>query len=95
MRTKGSKGINKCWTCDVYNQGEVIFSDCFITLRDVAEKLGMTYNQVVEISSDRKKQPKGFYDTTYKIYKITPTPDASPEVPLNDEEVLEMTKPLS
>tara|TARA_R100001143_G_C3316159_1_gene112527 strand:- start:217 stop:516 length:300 start_codon:yes stop_codon:yes gene_type:complete len=70
MRKKGSQTKINCWNCKVVNNGNTLFDEEFKTLRDVAEELGMTYNQVVEISSGRKKKSNGKYDTQYEIEKI-------------------------
>lgn len=72
MRTKGSKTNKNCWNCKVlsHKEGAILFDGDFKTLKEVSEELGLSYNQVVELSSGRKKQPSGKYDTNYKIEKI-------------------------
>lgn len=71
MRSKGSKTIALCWRLEVINQNDIIFTKEYTTLKEIANELGITYNQVVELSSGRKKQPTGRYDTTYKFYKLS------------------------
>lgn len=69
MRKKGSTTKAKCWEIQVLNQNEVLYKGEYSTLKEGANDLGMSYNQIVEMSSGRKKQPKGRYDTTYKFIK--------------------------
>ena len=70
MRVKGSKTNVNCWKIEVVNQNNIIFEGEYTTLKAVANELGFSYNQVVEISSGRKKQSKGRFDTFYKFIKI-------------------------
>mgnify|MGYP003645913644 CR=1 FL=1 len=71
MRNKGSITIALCWKLEVINQNEIIFTKEYTTLKEIANELGMTYNQVVEMSSGRKKPLMGRFDTTYKFIKIS------------------------
>ena len=70
MRKKGSITLAKCWNCKVINQNETVFNDDFTTLQEIANELGLTYSQVVEISSGRKKRPNGRFDTIYELSRI-------------------------
>tara|TARA_R100000231_G_scaffold94253_1_gene70766 strand:+ start:1317 stop:1622 length:306 start_codon:yes stop_codon:yes gene_type:complete len=70
MRSKGSKTNINCWKLEVYNQNNIIFENEYKTLNEIANEIGFTYNQVVEISSGRKKQPTGRFDTSYKFIKL-------------------------
>ncbi len=70
MRSKGSKTEVLCWRLEVVNQNEIIYTNEYKTLNEVATELGITYNQVVEMSSGRKKQLKGRFDTSYRFIKI-------------------------
>jgi len=70
MRKEGCKTIAKCWIVEVFNQNETIFKGEFSTLKEIANELGLSYSQIVEISAERKKQPTGRYDTSYKLTKI-------------------------
>jgi len=70
MRKKGSITKAMCWRCDVVNQNETIYSNEYSTLKEIANDLGLSYSQIVEISAERKKQPTGRYDTSYKLTKI-------------------------
>ena len=82
MRTKGSKTNKNCWNCKVLtnSEGAILFDGDFKTLKEVSEELGLSYNQVVELSSGRKKQPTGKYDTNYKIEKIKSEPSELKEI---------------
>ncbi len=70
MRSKGSKTNIKCWKLEVVNQNNIIYEGEYKTLYEVANELGFTYHQVVELSSGRKKQPSGRFDTNYRFIKI-------------------------
>ena len=70
MRKTGSKTCAKCWKLEVMNQNAPLFTGEYSTLKEISNELGMTYNQIVELSSGRKKQPNGRYDTSYKFTKL-------------------------
>ena len=70
MRTKGAITKKECFNCKVVCNDEILQDRNYITLKDVAEDLGMTYNQVVEITRNRKKMGKGKYDTQYLISNL-------------------------
>ena len=70
MRKKGSTTLKLCWKCEVINQNEIVFQNEYATLKQVANELGLTYSQVVELSSGRKKDNKGRYDTNYRFTRI-------------------------
>tara|TARA_R100000951_G_scaffold115995_1_gene126052 strand:- start:7059 stop:7379 length:321 start_codon:yes stop_codon:yes gene_type:complete len=70
MRSKGSKTNIKCWKLEVVNQNNIIYENEYSTLNEIANELGITYNQVVELSSGRKKQPTGRFDTSYRFIKL-------------------------
>jgi hypothetical protein len=70
MRKNGCTTSAKCWELDVINCDKTLYKNSYATLKEIADDLGMTYNQVVELSSGRKKQPKGKYDTKYIFKKI-------------------------
>ena len=70
MRKKGSATLKLCWDCEVLNQNETIFKGQFATLKEIANELGLSYSQVVELSSGRKKDNKGRYDTNYRLKRI-------------------------
>ena len=70
MRKKGCKTNAICWKLEVINQNEIIFENEYSTLSEIASELGLTYNQVVELSSGRKKQADGRFDTYYRFKKI-------------------------
>tara|TARA_R110002020_G_scaffold83357_1_gene206479 strand:+ start:1054 stop:1305 length:252 start_codon:yes stop_codon:yes gene_type:complete len=81
MRNTGSKTKAKCWKCQITTNGIEVLNDDYATLQEIAEELGYTYNQVVEISNKRKKSMNGKYDTQYHIerikYKKVKEPDGS------------------
>jgi hypothetical protein len=79
MRSKGSKTQSICWKLEVVNQNEIIFTKDYCTLKEVANEIGMTYNQVVELSSGRKKQPKGRFDTNYRFIKLSGKLNENPQ----------------
>ena len=70
MRSKGSKTNVKCWKLEVINQNNIIYENEYSTLNEISNELGMTYNQIVELSSGRKKQPGGRFDTSYRFIKL-------------------------
>jgi hypothetical protein len=70
MRKKGSNTLKLCWRCEVVNQNETIYSNEYATLKQIANDLGLTYSQVVELSAGRKKDSKGRYDTNYRFTRI-------------------------
>lgn len=70
MRKKGCKTNAICWKLEVVNQNNIIFENEYSTLSEIAGELGLTYNQVVELSSGRKKQSEGRFDTYYRFKKI-------------------------
>ena len=73
MRKKGSATLKKCWKCEVLNQNETIYHNEYATLKQIANDLGLSYSQVVELSSGRKKDNKGRYDTNYRFTRINNT----------------------
>lgn len=70
MRKKGSNTLKLCWDCEVLNQNDTIFKGQYSTLKEIANELGLTYSQVVELSSGRKKDNKGRFDTNYRFTRI-------------------------
>ena len=55
MRKTGSKTLSKCWKLEVMNQNASLFTGEYSTLKEISNELGMSYNQIVELSSGRKK----------------------------------------
>lgn len=70
MRKKGSNTTKLCWDCEVINQNEIIFKGQFSTLKEISNELGLSYSQIVELSTGRKKDNKGRYDTNYRFTRI-------------------------
>ena len=71
MRKKGCSTCKDCWELKVINQNEVIFQGKYKTLKEVANECGMTYNQIAEISTGRKKPKLGRFDTQYQLTKLS------------------------
>ena len=70
MRKKGSTTLKLCWKCEVINQNEIVYENQYATLKQIANDLGLSYSQVVELSSGRKKDNKRRYDTNYRFTRI-------------------------
>lgn len=70
MRIKGAKTNIECWLVVVKANNQVLMADRFTTLKLVAKELGLTYNVVVEIVNERRKQRSGTYDTQYSIKRL-------------------------
>ena len=90
MRKTGSKTLSKCWKLEVMNQNASLFTGEYSTLKEISNELGMSYNQIVELSSGRKKQPKGRYDTSYKFTKLKKGDKLN-----DDEEIIQEEENLS
>jgi hypothetical protein len=88
MRNKGSKTCAKCWRLDVVNQGNNLFSGEFSTLTEIGQELGLSYHQVVEMSSGRKKPRIGKYDTSYRFTRLSPTAEKLNEDNTKPQETL-------
>ena len=93
MRKKGSITTKLCWECEVHNQNEIIYKGQLATLKEIANELGLSYSQVEELSSGRKKDSKGRYDTNYRLSKINSagklnneTEEENPNLIYEDEE---------
>ena len=71
MRKKGCSTKVDCWDLKVHNCDKCIHQQKYKTLKDMADDLGYSYNQMVEMSSGRKKKGKGKYDTQYEIIKLS------------------------
>lgn len=88
MRKTGSKTCAKCWKLEVMNQNAPLFSGEYSTLKEISNELGMTYNQIVELSSGRKKQPNGRYDTSYRFTKLKKAGKLNKEDdPIQDQDI--------
>lgn len=70
MRKNGSETKKLCWNLKILNNENVIFEKDYTTLKSMPEDLGITYNRVVELSTGRKKQNGGKYDSVYVFTKI-------------------------
>lgn len=70
MRTSGAKTKKNCWSCSVIVDGVLLSSNEYKTLKDIADYLDLSYNQVVEISNNRKSKSKGKFSPDIKIIKV-------------------------
>tara|TARA_R110000764_G_C10713212_1_gene346980 strand:+ start:43 stop:261 length:219 start_codon:yes stop_codon:yes gene_type:complete len=60
-----------CWKVVVSVEDTILHKDEYISLRDIAEELNLTYNQVADISAGRKKINKFKYQPKVEIIKIS------------------------
>ena len=70
MRKEGNKTQKICWNLKIKNNEVIIFEKEYKTLKEMPEDLGLTYNRIVELSTGRKKQKGGKYDSVYMFEKI-------------------------
>jgi hypothetical protein len=70
-RTQGAKTSKLKWNVKVMVNDNELFNQDFSSLNQVAEPLGLSYFQVVEMANGRKKCfGNGKYDTRYIFSKI-------------------------
>lgn len=61
-----------CYSCKVFIGDLVIHQDDYISLKDIAEELDLTYYQVANISAGRYKEKTNFkYHPRVEIKKIS------------------------
>ena len=61
-----------CWKVIVSIQDTILHNDEYISLRDIAEELNLTYHQVADISIGRKRFNNNFkYQPKIQIIKIS------------------------
>ena len=98
MRTKGANTKKECWCLKIYypDKNIIIKEGVYITLKDVAKDLGLSYNQTTELTSNGRNKTKNkfnFYPTIelYKIEKLieNTNPIDSLEPPIIDDEYIE------
>jgi len=70
MRKEGSSTKKICWNLKIKNNDTIIYDKDYTTLKSMPVDLGITYNRVVELSTGRKKQKGGKYDSVYFFTKI-------------------------
>lgn len=70
MRTAGSKTLKNCFNLSIVVNNQEIYNNDFKTLKEISEELGFTYNKVIEIKRNRRKQLTGRYEPQYYINKI-------------------------
>lgn len=96
MRTKGANTKKECWCLKIYypETNIIIKQGQYITLKDVAKDLGLTYNQTTELTNNGRNKTKNkfkFYPKIEltKINKINPIDSLEP--PIVDDEYDEST----
>ena len=52
------KSKTNCFNCQITQMNNVIHDKDYITLRDIANDIGLSYNQVADISAQRIKNNK-------------------------------------
>ena len=61
-----------CWEVVVSIGDTILHKEEYISLRDIAEELNLSYHQVADISAGRKKQNTNFkYQPIIEINKIS------------------------
>tara|TARA_R100000805_G_C3603635_1_gene104113 strand:- start:144 stop:521 length:378 start_codon:yes stop_codon:yes gene_type:complete len=81
MRTIGAKTNKECWTLKIYYKKDTRFNDThydkiiangtFKTLNDISNFLGITYNQVSELTSKSGRNKTKNKYSFYPIIEIT------------------------
>ena len=90
MRTKGAKTEKECWKLKISYPDYIVKEGVYKTLRDVADELKLSYNQVCELTNKGRNKTKSkysFYPTIdlQKIKDIAPIMNIL-EPPLPDED---------
>ena len=80
MRTKGAKTSKTCWELKIFYPDYIVKEGKYKTLQDVADDLGLSYNQVSEMTNKGRNKTKSkysFYPTIHltKIDDIAPIPN--------------------
>ena len=74
MRTKGANTKKECWCLKIYypDKNIIIKEGVYITLKDVAKDLGLSYNQTTELTSNGRNKTKNKFNfyPTIELYKI-------------------------
>ena len=63
------KSKNNCFNCKISLNGNLIHDKDYITLKDISEDVGLSYNIIADISSNRKK------NHAYNNFKYQPQID--------------------
>jgi hypothetical protein len=61
MRTKGANTKKVCWSLKIYYPDYVVKEGTYTTLQDVADDLGLSYNQVSEMTNKGRNKTKSKY----------------------------------
>ena len=72
MRTKGAKTEKECWKLKISYPDYIVKEGTYKTLQDVATDLGLTYNQVSEMTNKGRNKTKSKYSfyPTIDLHKI-------------------------
>lgn len=62
--------MKNCWNLQIVNNGTVLFSKDYPSLKFIGADIGFTYNRVQELATGRKKQQSGKYDSVYLFKKL-------------------------
>ena len=60
------KSLTNCFNCIIEQNGNTLLDKNYITLKDIAEDIGLSYSIIADISSGRKKNQK------YNKFKFMP-----------------------
>ena len=63
------KSKNNCFNCKIHLNGDLIHDVDYVTLKDISNDIGLSYNIIADISSQRKK------NHAYKNFKYQPQVD--------------------
>ena len=64
MRTKGAKTEKECWELKIFYSDYVVKEGIYKTLKEVADDLNLSYNQVSEFTNKGRNKTK----TKYSFY---------------------------
>ena len=67
------KSKTNCWNCKITQQNNELHNKDYLTLKDLADDIGLSYNIVADISSKRKnnkKYDKFIYQPNIEINRI-------------------------
>tara|TARA_R110000803_G_scaffold40122_6_gene86480 strand:+ start:6937 stop:7185 length:249 start_codon:yes stop_codon:yes gene_type:complete len=63
------KSKNNCFNCKIHLNGDLIHDEDYPTLKDISNDIGLSYNIIADISSQRKK------NHAYNKFKYQPIID--------------------
>jgi hypothetical protein len=64
MRTKGAITNKECWSLKIYYPDYIVKEGTYRTLKEVADDLNISYNQVSELTTNGRNKTK----TKYSFY---------------------------